>query len=117
MDWLRSELAGLPDGVIAIGLHSETKHPIQLVMEGGLLRLEASSGDDPMLCDGLRILPFRHTHTHYKGGRYEVLADALPFGAERLVVYRREAGDVWFRPRQMFFEVMGDGRPRFAPQA
>ena len=117
MDWARDELAALPDGIVAVGLHSETKQSIQLVSQSGELRLEAASEDlEPLVGDRLLSLPFRHTHTHYKGGKYEVLVIGLLFGAEQVVVYRRLEGDVWMRPRDMFFDMIAGGRPRFSPE-
>lgn len=58
-------------------------------------------------------------YRHYKGGRYELLGNALHSESkEELVVYRSLAdGQVWVRPAEMFYStVHADGRvqQRFA---
>ena len=56
-------------------------------------------------------------YRHYKGGFYEVIGTARHSETEEeLVLYRSSAGDLWVRPRRMFFEdVLIDGIrvPRF----
>lgn len=60
----------------------------------------------------------RGTYRHFKGGFYEVVGLARHSETEEeLVVYRSPAGDLWVRPRAMFFEtavVDGVSVPRFS---
>lgn len=55
-------------------------------------------------------------YQHFKGGVYEVLAEAKHSETEdELVVYRSlETGKTWVRPKAMFFGKTEDGHPRFA---
>ncbi|WP_111720120.1 DUF1653 domain-containing protein [Homoserinimonas sp. OAct 916] len=50
-------------------------------------------------------------YRHYKGSVYEVVGIARHSETEEeLVLYRSPAGDLWVRPRTMFFEqVQVDG--------
>ena len=54
-------------------------------------------------------------YRHYKGGIYEVLAEArYTETQEELIVYRSlETGKTWVRPKAIFFGKTDDGRPRF----
>jgi hypothetical protein len=56
---------------------------------------------------------------HYKGGLYELVCEArLEADGAPVIVYRGADGQVWVRPRDVFFEkVEVDGTlvPRFAP--
>ncbi len=58
-------------------------------------------------------------YRHYKGGIYEVVCEALLESDHTpVIVYRDEAGAVWVRPRDAFFDtVTAEGlvQPRFAP--
>ena len=60
-------------------------------------------------------------YRHYKGGIYELIAEAL-LEADRtpVMVYRGQDGQVWVRPRAAFFdtvEVDGVAVPRFVQLA
>lgn len=59
----------------------------------------------------------RGTYRHFKGGRYQLIDLARHSETEEwLVVYRSTAGDLWVRPREMFFgSTLVDGVevPRF----
>ena len=56
-------------------------------------------------------------YRHYKGNVYEVVGIARHSETEEeLVLYRSPAGDLWVRPREMFFErvqVEGNQVARF----
>jgi hypothetical protein len=58
-------------------------------------------------------------YRHYKGGIYELVAEAqLEADHTPVMVYRGQDGAVWVRPRADFFgqvEVDGVSVPRFAP--
>lgn len=59
-------------------------------------------------------------YRHYKGGIYQIICEArLESDPEVvMVVYRSEAGLIWTRPREAFFEIVQhDGKQvqRFAP--
>lgn len=58
-------------------------------------------------------------YRHYKGGRYELVCEAvLEADHTPVMVYRGQDGAVWVRPKAAFFEtVIHDGvaTPRFAP--
>lgn len=60
----------------------------------------------------------RGTYRHFKGGIYELVDLARHSETEEeMVVYRSPAGDLWVRPRAMFFEttvVDGVTVPRFS---
>lgn len=62
--------------------------------------------------------PSRLKFRHYKGGRYEVLYEALqPETSELFVIYQGETGD-WARPKPMFLdqvEFEGKMTLRFEP--
>jgi hypothetical protein len=51
------------------------------------------------------------TYRHFKGGIYEAVGIARHSETEEeLVVYRSPAGDLWVRPKDMFFgTAMADG--------
>jgi hypothetical protein len=57
-------------------------------------------------------------YRHYKGGIYELVAEAvLEADHTPVMVYRGQDGAVWVRPRAAFFETVSvDGveQPRFA---
>lgn len=56
------------------------------------------------------------THRHYKGGFYRLLFEAIHSETEEaMAVYQTPDGRHWVRPAAMFYEVLPDGRPRFAP--
>jgi hypothetical protein len=59
-------------------------------------------------------------YRHFKGGLYDVLHEAtLEADLTPVIVYRSQDGQVWVRPRDVFFEDVDDGKgghvPRFAP--
>lgn len=65
---------------------------------------------------------FRPTHKHYKGGRYQLLFEAVHTETEEaMAVYRTPDGRAWVRPSAMFYEPVdwpdGATRPRFVPIA
>ncbi|MCW4384451.1 DUF1653 domain-containing protein [Salinibacterium sp. SYSU T00001] len=75
------------------------------------------SGIDPsgMVPDAAAHL--RGKYRHYKGGVYELVDVARHSETqEELVVYRASSGELWVRPREMFFETVtvdGSEVPRF----
>lgn len=59
-------------------------------------------------------------YRHFKGGLYDVVCEAkLEADLTPVIVYRSQDGQVWVRPRDVFFELVDDGAgarvPRFAP--
>jgi len=56
-------------------------------------------------------------YQHFKGGVYEVIGLAKHSETlEEMIVYKNEKGDIWVRPKDMFFEnVLIEGKeiPRF----
>ncbi|HLP97474.1 MAG TPA: DUF1653 domain-containing protein [Sideroxyarcus sp.] len=59
-------------------------------------------------------------YRHYKGGIYEIVCEARLEADPSviMIIYRSENGDIWARPRNVFFEqVQHEGKtvPRFAP--
>lgn len=71
------------------------------------------SGIDPIAMAGDRAGQFRGRYRHYKGGVYELVDFARHSETEEeLVLYRSAAGELWVRPRSMFFETVEvDGAP------
>lgn len=62
--------------------------------------------------------PFRATHRHFKGKLYEVLGEATHSeSGEAVTIYRNEAGSIFTRPSDMFYEKLAslDGKARFEP--
>ena len=72
----------------------------------------------PINPEGTTPSPVRW-YQHYKGGVYQLLhLGTHSETGERMVVYQNKAGDVWIRPKTMFFEnveVDGETVRRFAP--
>lgn len=56
-------------------------------------------------------------YRHFKGGIYEVIGTAKHSETlEEMVVYKNNEGELWVRPKKMFFEnILIDGQksPRF----
>lgn len=56
---------------------------------------------------------------HYKGGKYRFIdivrhSETLEEMVLYETLYENDLGKLWVRPKEMFFETLEDGRPRFA---
>lgn len=100
---------------LGVGHHSETLELLELFQSKHGLSARPAPHKRPAPAAVLAALSFCQTHTHYKGGMYEMLASDVESAGEALVAYRRVSGDLWFRPTEMFLGRLGDGRIRFAP--
>lgn len=76
------------------------------------------SGIDPSGMPRDAAAELRGRYRHFKGGVYDLVDIARHSETgEELVVYRSASGELWVRPRAMFFEVVevdGTSVPRFA---
>jgi hypothetical protein len=99
------------------GRHSETEQPFDLIAAAGeLMAVTSSDAEAPTWIDvdaaHARASPLIGTWRHYKGGIYEVHAEATGPSNDSLVVYASDDGRVWLRPREMWSEVVEVGGSR-----
>lgn len=77
------------------------------------------SGIDPTGMAPDPAAGLRGRYRHFKGGVYELIDVARHSETEEeFVVYRSASGELWVRPRSMFFETVtvdGAERQRFEP--